>query len=273
MSSSMDSLETRLRAVAQNMPYPPTPDIAGMVTLRLSRTSVRKPVLERKARRWQIALEGITLIVVLLTGLLAVPAVRAAVVEFLQIGVIRIFIPEPTPTPTVNPSATSQPTPTAQPSPTPFDLVSLGEIGGETTLEVAVEKAGFPLQLPTYPPDLGKPDRVFVQDANGALIILAWTAPDHPEKAELILFEIAPGSWAGQKGAPVTVERTSVNGQEAVWAEGPYALYLTNGNVEFRRIVGGHVLLWAEDGITYRLESTLTLVEALQIAESLSPIR
>jgi hypothetical protein len=218
-------------------------------------------------------LAGIALTLVLISGLLAVPSVRAAVIEFFQIGVIRIFIPEPTQTPTVNPSTTPQPTFTPQPSPTSSYMVSLGDLSGETTLEVAIQKAGFPLRLPTYPPDLGKPNRVFVQDASGALIILVWTAPDNPEKAELILFEIAPGSWAGEKGAPRTLERTSVNGHEAAWAEGPYALFLANGNIEFRYIVSGHVLLWEEDGITYRLESALTLPEAIQIAESLSPMQ
>jgi hypothetical protein len=273
MNGSLDSLETRLRAIAQSMPYPPTPDIAGMVRQRLSRVSIRRPTLERKARRWKTALAGVAIILVLLTGLLAVPSVRAAVLEFLQVGVIRIFLPETTATPTVNPSVTIQPTSTLQATPMPIDLVSLGQISGETTLEVAIEKAGFTLSLPTYPTDLGKPDRVFVQDADGAMIILAWTAPDHPDQADLVLFEIAPGSWAGEKGAPALIEHTSVNDHEAVWAEGPYPLFLTDGNVDFRRLISGHVLLWVENGITYRLENTLTLPQAVQIAESLSPIR
>jgi hypothetical protein len=269
----MNLLETRLRAIAQNLPYPPTPDIASAVALRLSRVPIRKPALERKPHRWQFALAGIVLIFVLLAGSLAVPSVRAALTEFLQIGVIRIFLAEPTPTPTLNPSVTPQPTSTPQPSSTPLDFLSLGEIDGETTLEGAIDKAGIPLRIPTYPPDLGKPDRVFVQDLDGAMIILAWTAQDRLDQAKLILFEIAPGSWAGGKAAPITVERTSVNGQEAIWAEGPYVLYLTNGNIDFRRTVEGHALIWAEDGISYRLESTLSLSEAIQIAESLSPTR
>jgi hypothetical protein len=38
------------------------------------------------------------------------------------------------------------------------------------------------------------------------------------------------------------------------------------------RAVEGRTLLWQQDGITYRLESHLTLEEARELAESLQPI-
>jgi hypothetical protein len=148
----------------------------------------------------------------------------------------------------------------------------LDDLQGETTLQAAIQKASFTLQLPSYPVELGQPDRVFVQDMDGAVVILVWTAEDNPEKAELILYEIAPGSWAGIKGAPRTVESTQVNGREAAWAEGPYMLNLTNGNTDMRRLIVGHVLIWDENGVTYRLESNLDLSQAVKIAESLEPI-
>jgi hypothetical protein len=224
----------------------------------------------------------------LLVGLLSVPAVRAAVIEFLQIGVIRIILPEPTATPTSlsfpavegpstspltpAPLSTPLPTQTLPPPPTPGDLIALDRLKGETTLEQAIQEASFELELPGYPAELGKPDRVFVQDMGGDVVILVWTEAGNLEKAELILYEIASGSWAGEKGAPRTLERTQVNGREAVWAEGPYVLMLTDGNLDFRRLIAGHVLIWDEAGVTYRLESKLTLSQAIKIAESLEPI-
>jgi hypothetical protein len=37
-------------------------------------------------------------------------------------------------------------------------------------------------------------------------------------------------------------------------------------------LINGHVLIWEEGNITYRLETALPLEEAIKIAESLQPI-
>jgi hypothetical protein len=39
--------------------------------------------------------------------------------------------------------------------------------------------------------------------------------------------------------------------------------------MDFRRLVEGQVLIWEADGITYRLETELSMEEAVAIAESL----
>jgi hypothetical protein len=68
------------------------------------------------------------------------------------------------------------------------------------------------------------------------------------------------------------VEETTVNGRPALWTEGPYLLqFRRDGHTvtEVQRLVEGHVLIWAEGEITYRLESDLPLEEAVRIAESL----
>lgn len=280
MNGTIELWENRLRATAKEFAYPPTPDIAGAVRQRLEASPKPKLLTLPESTRWQKVLAASMLVLVLLAGLLAVPPVRAAVIEFLQIGVMRIFLPESTRTPTITaipaiaatPIRTHIPTQTLPPSPTPGDLIALDELQGETTLKEAIQKASFTLRLPAYPPDLGPPDRVFVQDVSGAMVILVWTEPDHSDKAELILYEIAAGFWAGEKGAPHTVQSTQVNGQEAAWAEGPYMLRLTNGEYDIRRIIAGHVLIWAENGVTYRVESYLSMSEAIKIAESLKPI-
>jgi hypothetical protein len=38
-------------------------------------------------------------------------------------------------------------------------------------------------------------------------------------------------------------------------------------------MIEGHVLIWTEGEVTYRLETKLTLDEAIKVAESLEPIR
>jgi hypothetical protein len=271
MNGQMELWENRLRDTAQDLPYPPTPDIARRVRQMIAGHQAAP------ARR-RMALATATFILLFLAGLLSVPSVRAAVIEFIQIGVIRIFVPESTQTPiptlsiTTTPELTPIPNRTLPPSPTPRDLIALEDLQGETTLEEAIQKASFTLELPTQPPDLGEPDRVFVQDMRGAMVILVWTETGNPDKAELVLYEIAPGSFAGEKGMPYSIERAQVNGREAVWAQGPYVLYLSNGDMDLRRLIAGHVLIWDENGVTYRLESNLDLSQAIEIAESLEPI-
>jgi hypothetical protein len=104
------------------------------------------------------------------------------------------------------------------------------------------------------------------------MTILAWLDPDSPDQVMISLHMIPEGSWAVEKMEPVAIEETRVNGQPAVWAVGPYPLRLYNGDLQFRRLVDGHVLIWESGGVTYRLETDVSLEEAVRIAESLEPI-
>lgn len=269
MSGSLELFENRLRAAAQQLPYPPTPDIAGAIRQRLAARGFPRPA---GARRWQTVVAFTSLLLLLLAaGSLAVPSVRAAVLEFFQIGVMRIFVPAPTAAPAPASSSTPRSTFTPVLPATPSDLISLESLSGEVTLQEAARGASFSLHLPAHPSDLGEPDRVFLQDMNGDMIILVWTEPADPQKAALVLYQIAPGSWAGEKGNLSRVDTARVNGREAVWAEGPYLLRLTDGDMDIRRLIAGRVLIWEQGGITFRMESNLSLSEAIQIAESIEP--
>ena len=85
--------------------YPPTPDVASAVSRSLlSDTRPAKRPLQKRRIRLAWALVAV---LVLLAVLAAVPQVRAAVVEFFQIGAIRLFVGEPTPT--IAPLATDRP--------------------------------------------------------------------------------------------------------------------------------------------------------------------
>ena len=75
-----------------------------------------------------------------------------------------------------------------------------------------------------------------------------------------------------EKAAPSVLERTEVGGEEAYWAEGPYLLAIRGEReLVLSYLVQGHVLIWVEGALTYRLESGLPLEEALLRAESLQP--
>jgi hypothetical protein len=257
--------EAQVRAIAARMQYPRTPDIAGSIRARLH--SPKQPRLLSKAAVWSL-----TILLVLITSLMLIPPARAAIIEFIQIGVVRIFRAEPTPVGLPNQTLPEIPV-TATPSATQQPLIPLlQDLVGETTLEKAQKRVKYPLLLPSYPSDLGKPDYVFVQDADGAMAILVWLDPQNPDQVLMSLHFIPAGSWAIKKMELTDIEPTSVDGQRAIWTTGPYPIKLQNGDVQYMRMISGHVLIWENENVTYRLETDLKLDEAVKIAESLRPI-
>jgi hypothetical protein len=264
--------QTNLLAVARALPYPPTPDVRATVIARLGAPAgARRPVPARPVRlAWVLAA---TLVVVALLALLAVPSVRAVVLDFLQIGAVRIFV-SPTIEPTLNrtPVATGTPAAvTATPSPTP--LLSVLDLAGQTTLDDARRRADFTIRLPAYPPDLGQPDVVFVQDVEGRVVILVWLEPSDRSTVRLSLEFINSSvvfdkTISVAKGSP-NMEFAQVAGQTAIWTTGPYILETRAGAYQQQRLIQGHVLIWTDGVLTYRLETNLTMDEAVRIAESL----
>lgn len=274
--------EEQLHSIATTLDYPPTPDIAGLVMTRL-RASTRPRFLS-KTLAWSL-----TIILIVLSSLMLIPSARAAIIEFIQIGVVRIFprTAQPTTetistaTPVVN--ATRLPTLSSTPeSFVPLTATSssqastliplLSRMAGETTLADAQKKVDFPILLPTYPSDLGPPDYVFLQNADGNMVVLVWLDPQKPDTVLMSLQFVPSGSWVITKFEPRVIQETKVNGQRAIWTEGPYPLILRNGDVEFTRLVKGNVLVWVDGELTYRLETDLSVDEAVKIAESLEPI-
>lgn len=256
--------EARVQTTATAFTYPATPDIAGAVRRRLQ----AGPTRSAPGRRWLVWATVSLLIII--GGMLAVPQVRAVVVDFLQIGAIRIFLTQPTST--VTPPLTPIPPLTeVSPTTTSPSSSSLLQLAGATSLVEAQARVDFPIRLPGYPSDLGPPDRVFLQDLAGPVLVLVWLDADHPDQIRLSLHQLGPGTFA-QKVEPLIVQETSVKGQPALWTQGPYLLQFERDGqviVDTRRLVTGHVLIWVEKGITYRLETDLSLEEAVRIAESL----
>ncbi|MBI3242062.1 MAG: hypothetical protein HYZ49_07200 [Chloroflexi bacterium] len=255
--SDLDRFEARVRSATASFAYPPTPNVAVSVKGRLRRDV---PLERLRARRlaWSALI-----VIAALASLLAVPQARAGLLEVLEIGAVRLFFAPPT--------ATATPTgmPVITPQPTPTLLPSLLDLAGETTLDEARQKMSFTILLPAYPENLGLPDRVFVQNLGGSVAVMVWLDPEQPDRVRMSFHEFGPNTYADKKFQPTIIAATMVNGQPAVWTEGPYLLELKSGNWDLRRLIEGHVLIWVEAEVTYRLETDLPLDEAVKIAESL----
>jgi hypothetical protein len=253
--------ESRVRDAARDFPYPPTPDIAGSVRVRLD----RQPISPYR----RLALAAAVMVVVVLGGLLAVPEVRAAILEALRIGGITIFVgATPTPAPeatTIGTVRTPRPTMTPYVEPTP--VVSVLDLPGETTLAEARSRANFDILIPTYPDDLGDPDHVFLQDLGGPVVTMVWV--DDRGSARLTL-QVLDERVVGSKYEPGSSRVTTVNGDPAVWLTGAHMLaFYEPAGRDFIRLIDSNVLIWEQAGITYRLETDEPLEEAVRIAESL----
>jgi len=266
--------EQQLQEIASSFRYPPTPDLAGEVR--------RSHLTEASGARLFRPAWAALVLLLLIIALLAVPTVRAAVFDFLQIGAIRILPVEATATPELTAPNTV---------PAEVDSViqaqnglasqnmanpshTLLDIAGVTTWEAAQTNARFPLRLPSYPAALGLPDQVYEQrlpdwDEGVPVIILVWRERERPDEMMLALYQIAHPSYGLKIASANAVSETKVNGKLAYWIRDPHRLQLVTGAVEERFIVAGNVLIWVDGEITYRLEGSPNVEEGIRIAESL----
>lgn len=290
------NIDAQVKEVASAYPYPPTPDLSRKAMDRLRKRSFGEGP---SFRQWAWA-AGLALLL-LAAASLSVPTVRAQILEFLQVGGIKIFLTETTPVPTQHTAvpkrvateiskldkeqshtpistqeAGGKDTPTGTdmtdnetPETTFQRYPSLDDLAGETTLEAAQKWFGYPLRLPTYPPDLGSPDRVFKQDLGGRAVLMVWVDPQEPDSIRLDLLVLSSGAFAS-KGGPEVIQETRVSGRPAVWTEGRHFLHLGGSRYQgVTLVVEGSILIWEEGDLTYRLETDLPIEEAVKVAESL----
>jgi hypothetical protein len=132
--------EKQLRSIARGLEYPRTPGIAGAVMKRLQPST--RPRLISRRLAWSL-----TVILVLFVSLMLIPPARAAILEFIQIGIVRIFRAEPTPiTPPQQEFPATMIPVTATPVVTSQPLIPLLEqIAGERSLEGAQELVDYPI--------------------------------------------------------------------------------------------------------------------------------
>ncbi|WP_110515657.1 hypothetical protein [Herpetosiphon llansteffanensis] len=213
--------EETLRKQAQAFPYPPTP--------QLQITRPHRSV-------WPLRV-GVAVAVVLLLSF-TLPAVRAHVGRWLQVGTIFIG---------------NQP-PTMLPKPT----------------QIQPSQDPITNQLPTSSL-LGPPDQLLQLEPYPHVQRLMWFS-----QAQTITLDVLDSqAWAGKTVLALdNVTRTQVHNQPAIWLQGQRELtFFDPGTTQIYQTTSLSVtatLIWTDDQRTYRLETTSDLATMRQIAESLS---
>jgi len=235
-----ERLSEEIAETTAHFPYPETPDIAGAVQQRL----MQQPA-QMRPLRWAVV--GAFLLVLLVMGLLAIPPVRATMVEWLRIGAIEIFVMEEVP---------------AMETAVPLSITDLGE-----AISLADAQAIYP--EPLRLPEGWEPESlVYSQQFLGRLpvITIQWQTANG---VTVTLSQIA-APYLGMKWASgEQVVETAVHGQPAVWIEGPHPLQFSTGDFDMQLTVDSNVLIWTEGTITYRLEGEVDRETAVSLAESL----
>ncbi len=231
-------LEQKLRHVAQQMEYPPTPTIEIMLYNPQRRTNYRFA--------WQLAL----LIVVIAASLLMWEPARAKVEEWLGLSSVEIVPPDQAP-------------------PANIELIEAVTLSKQSTLAEAQANTRFALK---YPTELGLPDEVYLQtEPFQAGVIMVWRDTDNA--IEYAFYQL-PNSLGFYKGAEAVVVTEVDDSRIALWLNAPHTFWADSQQelVQQAYLIEQPVLIWEANGILYRLESNLNLEEAIAIANSLTEI-
>lgn len=238
----MDDLEAELRDLGAWLETPAAPDVTARVHDRLVG---RVPGW----RRWRSV--AAAALVALLVAVL--PPTRAAVADAL--GEVLRFAGVDIVT-----SSTSPP-PGGEPSPLP----SLRTVG----LDEARRAVRFPIRVPAA---LGPPERVSIADPNASGAYRVATLLYHGGNLRLDAFDGRLDLTFHKRTSRPGTEWTQVDGDFAVWVDGPHVLSYVDRSGQIRREtarLAASTLIWEQAGVTYRLEGPRTMAEALDIARSL----
>lgn len=257
-----DALEAALRRLSTSLAFPdPAPAGVDDLATRARRRVVAAGIEPSRPRRWPLRRSFVLAVAALLA--LAVAATAAA----LWLPGLRIAFGDlPTPPPT-----------TARPPSGPPGS-SLG-LGSTVSLAEAERISGLDLRLPDDP-SIGAPDAVYVGAVRQVSLVWAPAAnlpPTESGGVGLLITEydgrVDAGYFEKLVDSDAVVEEVSVGGDRGYWISGPphffYFIDRSGQGVEDSRRVVGDTLVWASDGVTYRLESSLGRDEAIRLAETL----
>jgi hypothetical protein len=250
----MPELEAQLRALADEVAWPATPDLAGAVA-RAPRGRAPRRVGPRGRRALAAVLAALLLVP---AAAVAFPAARDDVLEWFGLREVEIRrVPAP-------------------PTGTRPELEA--DLGRVVSLDQARRDAGFTAAIPAA---LGAPDRVRV---TGQRISLVYAPrPGLPRLQGIDAGLILTESRGGIRGVYLEklllggthVERVSVRGRTAAFISGGEHAYLyetPGGEVrEDRPLLAGPTLIWAAGGRVHRLETAAPRAAALRIARSVEP--
>jgi hypothetical protein len=269
-SRTEDAMDRYLSNKSSALRYPPTHDIASSVRQRLvSHSAYNTGDARDRAHRPRAAWAAMALTVLVLLGaLLVIPAGRRLVAD-VYTGIAHAITGDPalTPLPAITPPTVDQSE--------PYISLSSLRLYGETDLGTAQSKVIFPIKIPSYPADLGYPDRVYYQKQNGDVVVLVWTQPNDPDRPRLALELMKYGNMGDIKHE--STDYTDLNGEKAYWVSTPQSLEVQGASDSVttaeRHIIEGVALVWTvEDGTAYRLEAHMPRSEMLLVARSISEI-
>ncbi|HKV30547.1 MAG TPA: hypothetical protein VJT14_05975 [Candidatus Dormibacteraeota bacterium] len=253
-------LERALRDLGPRYPYPPTPNLASHVRLRITAQPIARP---RRLELWRdprrLALVAAVLLVLLGAAALANPVTRDAIAHFFHVRGV-IVNREASPLPSLSPG-------------TPLDL------GRRTTMADAQSRLSFSIAVP---PEVGQPEAVYVVSGiPGGEVALAYAPrPGIPLVKQtglgLLISEfrgdLMPGFITKGVGPGTTVEEVSVHGDPGWWIAGePHIIYVKVAGTDQMETLrmAANTLIWEHAGVTYRIESGLSKADVLKIAAGL----
>ena len=254
----MPELKAQLRALADEVAWPATPDLAAAVARTAPQRRARRPLAgwSRRSRRVLAAVAAALLLVP--AAAVAFPGARDDVLEWLGLRDVEIRrVPAP--------PAGARP-----------ELEA--DLGRRVTLAQAQREAGFAAGIPA---ELGAPDRVRVTGQRISLVYAPRAGLPALEgvDAGLLLTESRggiPGEYLQKLVLGGTgVERVRVRGRPGAYISGGdhgYIYETPSGTVEEdRALLAGPTLIWVAGGRVHRLETAAPRATALRIARSVAP--
>ena len=226
----MPDLERELRVLGESVAFPPTPELAATVRARLP---------ERAPSIWprRIALVAAVLVAAVVAGL-AIPQARSAILRVFGIGAVQIEYVD-----------------------------RLPEVEPTAPLDLGPEAAAGDLPFrPLESPLLGEPDHTY---ATGNVVTQLYGSPDD---MRLLVTQIGyrafgPDVIKKVLGATTNTQVVSIAGlsEPAIWIEGePHLLVLPDAPARLAE----NTLVWAQRGLTMRLEGAESIDEAVEIVQS-----
>lgn len=246
-------LESRLERLHQDVVWPVDDLEVAWSAADLGSRPDRSPAIRRLA----IAAATVSAFVLLLV---AFPQARHAVAGLLEAAGIKVFVAEG-----------------PQPSGASLDL------GVPLDVAEAGERVEFGIRVPRGAAT-GAPDGVYLDNRNH--LNMVWRGSEELPAATSTNVGLLLTQWQDDAGGrsgvkTVTDNATSVTsvlveGSAGLWIEGAQhtiTLLDAEGNelIESTRLAA-NVLLWAFEGVNYRLETTGTLKDALDLVESLEVV-
>ncbi|MEU7586686.1 hypothetical protein AB0A95_10335 [Micromonospora sp. NPDC049230] len=235
----MGDLERELRDLSAWLDTPEPPDVRARVRVRL----------HRPVRRWRpLAAAALAALLVAVF-----PPTRAAVADAVT-GLLRFagvsIATSPASTP---PSGAAAPLPGQRPA----------------GLDEAQRAVRFPIRLPAK---LGPPERVLVADPDATGTCRVATLLYDGGALRVDAFDGRLNLSFHKEVTPPGAEWVEVNGDFAVWVDGPHVLSYVDRAGKVRQEsarLAASTLIWQDADVSYRIEGALTQAEAIEIARSL----